>query len=483
MIQGTTSSAGKSVVTAGICRLFASRGLKVAPFKPQNMALNSAVTVEGGEIGRSQAVQAMAAGLEPENDMNPILLKPNTDQGAQVIVNGQAIGNMEAVDYHAFKAEAVRSVMDAYNRLCEKYDVVIVEGAGSPAEVNLRHNDIANMGFATRAQCPVLLCADIDRGGVFAHLTGTLSCLEKNEVDLIKGFIINRFRGDKSLLTSGLDWLTEQTGKPTLGVLPFLKGLHIEAEDSVEKENIRGETAQSPLKIVVPRISRISNHTDFDVLRLQSGVELIYVEAGQTIPPADLVVLPGSKNTISDLNWLIQHDWPSYINRHLRYGGKLIGICAGFQMIGKQIHDPSGLEGPAESRQGLGLMDFETVLEPHKQLTRVEGRFFGFEGARVRGYEIHMGKTTGPALDHPAIQLHEKVDGVISGDGQILGTYLHGLFDHEEACKALLKWAGFKGEVVQDYDRLRQKAFDRVAAMLDEEIGFETLYEVAQSTV
>ena len=368
MIQGTTSNAGKSVIAAGLCRLLKRNGLRVAPFKPQNMALNSAVTVDHGEIGRSQAVQALACGIEPHTDMNPILLKPNSDKGAQVIINGQSIGNMDAVEYHAFKAEAIHYALAAFKRLQDSYDVIIVEGAGSPAEINLRENDVANMGFATAVNCPVLLVADIDRGGVFAHLTGTLDCLSSEERKLIKGFLINRFRGDASLLDSGIDWLTDKTGVPTLAVLPFLQGLHIEAEDAVDHRNVTADTYTDipMLRVVVPRIPRISNHTDFDVLRIHPQLELTFVEEGQSIPPADLIILPGSKNTISDLKWLFDNNWNQYIYRHLRYGGKLIGICGGYQMIGKMIHDPEGIEGPVGSQSGLMLMDFETVLEPKK---------------------------------------------------------------------------------------------------------------------
>lgn len=474
MIQGTTSNAGKSVIAAGICRLLARQGLKVAPFKPQNMALNSAVTIDGGEIGRSQAVQALACGIEPHTDMNPILLKPNSDKGAQVIINGHSIGNMDAVEYHQFKAEAIRYALESWKRLSEQYDYVIVEGAGSPAEINLRENDVANMGFACAVKCPVLLVADIDRGGVFAHLTGTLSCLEEDEQHLIKGFLINRFRGDKSLLDSGIDWLTEQTGVPTLGVLPFLTGLHIEAEDAVDYRNLAADqhSAGKKLTVVVPRIPRISNHTDFDVLRIHPDVDLIFVDTGQQKPAADLIVLPGSKSTISDLKWLRENQWEPYIKRHLRYGGKLIGICGGYQMVGSFIHDPEGFEGPAGSCEGLSLMAYETTLQAKKQLTRVAGHFIG-ESVPVSGYEIHMGETQFNENIRHAIQLGgtTKTDGVFSADDQIFCTYLHGVFDHDSARKYLLDWAGLKQSVSFDYDELRETEIDRVADMLDKEVG------------
>jgi adenosylcobyric acid synthase len=476
MIQGATSNAGKSVIAAGLCRLFSSKGYRVAPFKPQNMALNSAVTIDNGEIGRSQAVQALACGIEPHTDMNPILLKPNSDKGAQVIIQGHSIGNMEAVEYHAFKKQAMVFALESYYRLAEQYDLIIVEGAGSPAEINLRENDIANMGFATAVGCAVLIVADIDRGGVFAHLTGTLDCLSQNERDLVQGFLINRFRGDKTLLDSGIDWLTDKTNVPTLGVLPYLKGLHIEAEDAVDHRSHNGTTAETNrrLKVVVPRIPRISNHTDFDVLRLHPQVDLTFVEEGQVVPAADLIILPGSKNTINDLNWLVDNEWPARIKKHLRYGGKLIGICGGYQMVGQHIHDPEGIEGKAGSQLGLQLMDFETTLAPVKQLTQVTGYLFDSK-VRVDGYEIHMGITDGPDLIRPAIDLGDRTDGVISSDNQILCSYLHGLFDHHEACDALLQWAGLDADASVDYQALRQREIDRVATMLETEIDFDLL--------
>ena len=478
MIQGTTSNAGKSVIATGLCRLFSSKGIRVAPFKPQNMALNSAVTLDSGEIGRSQAVQALAAGVEAHSDMNPILLKPNSDRGAQVIIHGQVRGNMDAVEYHAFKKEAMQYATEAYRRLCSRFDLIIVEGAGSPAEINLRENDIANMGFATEVHCPVLLCADIDRGGVFAHLAGTMDCLSSAEQSLVKGYLINRFRGDKALLMKGIQWITEKTSTPTLGVLPYLKGLHIEAEDAVDHRSVGSPGADDTIRVVVPRIPRISNHTDFDVLRLHPGVDVNFIGEGMTIPPADLVILPGSKNTIQDLYWIKSNRWIPYLKKHLRYGGKLIGICGGYQMVGRSIHDPDGVEGTVRSCEGLGLLDFETTLEPVKRLSRASGRLIG-SGASVEGYEIHMGKTEGKALECPAIEINGKMDGVVSTDNQILCTYLHGLFDAPQACDALLKWAGLEEARTGNYAELRQREFDRVATMLEEEVGMEVLANCA----
>jgi len=337
MIQGTTSDAGKSTVVAGLCRVLKRRGLSVAPFKPQNMALNSAVTSDGGEIGRSTALQAQAAGVLPHSDMNPVLLKPETDRGAQVILRGKVYGHMDALDYHAFKRTAQESVMAAWQALEQRYDVIIAEGAGSPAEINLRKGDIANMGFAEAADCPVLLVGDIDRGGVFAQLVGTLALLNDSEQARTKGFIINRFRGDIALLEPGLEWLEARTQKPVLGTLPYLQGLLLDAEDSIG--TVQAEKESQTLKVIVPALPRISNHTDFDPLRLHPQVSLSFIGPDQTIPCADVIVLPGSKSTASDLAWLKRQGWDAAMTRHLRYGGKVLGICGGFQMLGEWVDD------------------------------------------------------------------------------------------------------------------------------------------------
>ena len=474
MIQGTTSDAGKSVMVAGLCRLLARRGVRVAPFKPQNMALNSAVTVDGGEIGRAQAVQAQAAFLEPHTDMNPVLLKPNTDIGAQVIIHGRAVANMDARSYHAYKPIAMQAVLESYQRLCAAYDLVLVEGAGSPAEINLRDNDIANMGFAEAVDCPVWLVSDIDRGGVFAHLYGTLALLSPSEQARITGFIINRFRGDVSLLTPGLDWLNRETGKPTLGVLPYLHGLHLEAEDALPRESSVATDA-APLRVAVPVLARISNHTDLDPLRLHPQVDLRWVRTGETMPPADLIILPGSKSTRGDLQRLREQGWDAAIYRHLRYGGKLIGICGGFQMLGRWVHDPNGLEGEPGSGPGLGLLDFETTLEAEKQLRRVEGRLT-LADAYVVGYEIHAGVSHGSALTNPAIQINDgRPDGAMSADGQILGTYLHGLFDAASARDALLNWAGLHVRETPDYRQLREDGINRLADAIEAHLDISKL--------
>ncbi|HHW75720.1 MAG TPA: cobyric acid synthase [Xanthomonadaceae bacterium] len=474
MIQGTTSDAGKSVMVAGLCRLLARRGVRVVPFKPQNMALNSAVTVDGGEIGRAQAVQAQAAFLEPHTDMNPVLLKPNTDIGAQIIIHGKALTNMDARRYHDYKPVAMRAVLESYERLRAVYDVILVEGAGSPAEINLRDQDIANMGFAEAVDCPVWLVGDIDRGGVFAHLYGTLALLSPSERARITGLLINRFRGDADLLTPGLDWLTRETGKPVLGVLPYLQGLHLEAEDALPREPGVAKDSER-LRVAVPVLARISNHTDLDPLRLHPQVEVRWIRPGEAISPVDLIILPGSKSTRGDLKRLREQGWDRDIQRHLRYGGKLIGICGGFQMLGRWVHDPTGLEGEPGSSSGLGFLDFETTLEPEKQLHRVEGRLL-LDEAYVTGYEIHAGVSTGPALARPAVRLRDgRLDGVSSDDGQLLGSYLHGLFDAAPARDALLRWAGLAVRETPDYRQLREEGINRLADAIAEHLDLRLL--------
>ncbi|AOE80614.1 cobyric acid synthase CobQ [Pseudomonas lurida] len=473
MVQGTTSDAGKSTLVTALCRWLVRQGVAVAPFKPQNMALNSAVTAEGGEIGRAQAVQAQAANLAPHTDMNPVLLKPNSDTGSQVIIHGRAVTSMNAVAYHDYKAIAMQAVLASHARLSHAYPVVMVEGAGSPAEINLRANDIANMGFAEAVDCPVLLIADINRGGVFAHLVGTLELLSPTEQARVKGFIINRFRGDIALLRPGLDWLEARTGKPVVGVLPYVMDLHLEAEDGIDQRQI--DKAAQVLKVVVPVLPRISNHTDFDPLRLHPQVDLQFVGPGQPIPAADLIILPGSKSVRSDLAYLRANGWETAVARHLRYGGKVLGICGGLQMLGEQVHDPLGLEGPAGTSDGLGLLAFSTTLEQEKQLRNVRGRLL-LEDAQVSGYEIHAGVTTGEALSNAAVLLDDgRSDGAQSDDGQILGTYLHGLFESPAACSALLRWAGLQDVQEVDYHALRERDIERLADLVENHLDTELL--------
>jgi adenosylcobyric acid synthase len=458
MVQGTTSDAGKSTIVAALCRLLRRQGIAVAPFKPQNMALNSAVTVDGGEIGRAQALQALAAGVAPHTDMNPVLLKPSSDTEAQVIIHGKVRADMNARYYHQYKTIAMQAVLASHARLAQRFDAIIVEGAGSPAEINLRERDIANMGFAEAVDCPVILVADIDRGGVFAHIVGTLACLSDSERQRVIGFVINRFRGDLSLLEPGLEWLRRETGKPVLAVLPYLHGLFLDAEDAIAP----AQASSGKFGIIVPALPRISNHTDFDALRAHPEVNLAFVGPGQAIPPADLIILPGSKNTRADLAWLIAQGWPEAVLKHLRYGGKVIGICGGFQMLGRVISDPHGVEGPPGESRGLALLDMETELTREKRLVETGGRCL-FSDAPVRGYEIHAGMSTGAALTRPAFNVNGQSEGAISDDNQVLGTYLHGIFDQAEACDALLRWAGLDAHTVVDLARLREASLDRIA--------------------
>ena len=491
MVQGTTSDAGKSVMVTAICRILARRGVKVAPFKAQNMALNSAVTADGGEIGRAQAVQAQACCIDPITDMNPVLLKPNSDIGAQIIIHGKAVTEMNAKDYHGYKATAMNAVIESHDRLSNLFDAIIAEGAGSPAEINLRENDIANMGFAEKVDCPVILIADIDRGGVFAHIVGTLELLSQSEKDRVIGVIINRFRGDITLLQSGLDWLENRIDKPVIGVLPYLQGFHLEAEDAINQS--QEATTDDAIKIIVPALPRISNHTDFDALRLHPQVDFEFIAPNQPIPHADIIILPGSKSVRKDLDWLQKNGWDSAIQRHLRYGGKLVGICGGFQMLGAKIHDPMGIESDSGSSDALGLLDFHTTLAPEKQLHQVSGTFNlnpissgnptknscatkPAENCLVNGYEIHAGISEGIALDRSLVCLPNKNEGVISDDNQIIGTYLHGLFDSSAVVERILQWAGLNEVESIDYNARREADIDRLADSVEAHLDLEIMF-------
>jgi len=482
MIQGTTSDAGKSTLATALCRLLQRRQMAVAPFKPQNMALNSAVTAAGGEIGRAQAVQAYAAGIEPHIDMNPILLKPNTDIGAQVIIQGKAIGNMNARSYHDYKETAKVAALDSFKRLSEQYDCIIIEGAGSPAEINLRAKDIANMGFAETVNAPVIIIADIDKGGVFAHLVGTLALLSETEKARVLGFVINRFRGDVSLLQSGLDWLEDYTGKPVLGVLPYLKGFHLESEDAVADATVI-EKKGTKLKVVIPIYPRVSNHTDWDALRLHPQVEVILVKENQAFPPADLVILPGSKSVQSDLSYLKQQGFEKYLERHLRYGGKVIGICGGYQMLGQSLNDALALENHAPtSSQGFGLIAMQTDLCPDKQLGQQKGTLPWSQNLSITGYEIHSGVSSFTKEAQAFCHLETGIkEGYLADDNAIIGTYLHGLFDHPDALKGLLHWAGLEGADSFNYDEYKNKEIDRLADSCEQHMDIDALMEKAKT--
>lgn len=475
MVQGTGSDAGKSTLVAGLCRVLKRRGVRVAPFKPQNMSLNSAVGVDGGELGRAQALQAQAAGIEPTSDMNPVLLKPQSECAAQVIINGHPIGTFSAGEFHDYKRVAREAVLGAYRRLAAAHELIVVEGAGSPAEINLRANDIANMGFAEAVDCPVALIADIERGGMFAQLVGTLALLSESERKRVTGFVVNRFRGDLALLAPGLKWLEAHTGKPVFGVLPYLAGLHLDAEDGISREPIPQAPAAARLRVVVPVAPRIANHTDFDPLRHHPQVEFRYAEAAEGVGAADVVILPGSKSVRADLAVLRERGWGAYLERHLRYGGKVMGICGGLQMLGQTIEDPAGIEGPAGSSPGFGWLELHTILARQKQLRNVSGRLT-LERARARGYEIHMGSSRGPALERPALMLDGgRGEGAISGDGQVLGTYVHGVFEEPAACAALLRWAGLAAPAQIDPARRREQMLDRLADVLERSLDLERL--------
>ena len=514
MVQGTTSDAGKSTLCCALGRVFKRQGISVAPFKSQNMALNSAVTEDGGEIGRAQALQAQACGLKPHTDFNPVLLKPTSDIGCQVIINGKAIdtsdantpagssgGKMKARQYHDYKPTAMKAVLASHTRLRQQYDWVVAEGAGSPAEINLRDRDIANMGFAEAVDCPVIIVADIDRGGVFAHIIGTLDCLSESEQNRVVGFVINRFRGDVSLLQPGLDWLEEKTGKPVLAVMPYLMGLHLDSEDSVSisetledkdsEDTGSGKTAaQQKLKVIVPIYPRVSNHTDLDPIAAHPQVDLELIgpsisgskvtEAAH-IPKADLVILPGSKNTRADLAWLKEQGWLPYLQQHLRYGGKILGICGGLQMLGKVINDPLGLEGLVGSSEGFGWLDIETELQPQKTLKNVSGRLNlpNQAGCDIQGYEIHAGLTLAAkketAENHSIISTDdEHICALLSADEQIFASYWHGLMDTPEALQSILRWAGAETRLV-DYQELREKSLDALANSAEEQFDWQRL--------
>ena len=451
-VGGTGSDVGKSVITAGLCRLFKGRGYHVAPFKAQNMALNSAVTPEGGEIGRAQALQAAACGISAHTDMNPILLKPNSATGSQVIVAGKVLGNMSVSEYHRYKPQAFTAVAAAFARLQEQYELVILEGAGSIAEINLKEHDIVNLRAARMAEAPVLLVADIDRGGVFAAIIGTIELLTPEERVSVAGIIINRFRGDASLLTPGITAIEERTGIPVLGVIPWIK-LELPEEDSVALSR-KAVTAQSSetLRIGVIRLPHISNYTDFDPLEHTAGVELLYLREASQIAGLDLLILPGSKSTIPDLAWLRQSGMARAIHDYHRAGGEIIGICGGYQMLGRTVADPEGIESDQARSEGLGFLDVETILTGSKQTHQVAGR--GLDGAErigldreevVSGYEIHMGETTIGPLALPFLRLTMRSgctvvvdDGAVSADGRVWGTYLHGLFDNDSIRQPLL---------------------------------------------
>ncbi len=425
MIQGAGSNVGKSMLVAGLCRAAVKRGLSVAPFKPQNMSNNAAVTSDGGEIGRAQALQARACGLESHTDMNPVLLKPETDVGAQVIVQGKRFATMKAQEYGTRKADLIPMVLESYHRLAATHDLIVIEGAGSPAEINLRAGDIANMGFAEAAGCPVILIGDIDRGGVIAQLVGTDAILPDADRARIKAFAINKFRGDPTLFADGMTAITDHTGWQPLGIVPwFDDAWKLPAEDVMDIATRKG----GAIKVVVPRLNRIANFDDLDPLAAQSDVTVEIIEAGRPLPgDADLVLIPGTKSTIADLAHFRAQGWDTDLLAHVRRGGHVLGICGGYQMLGREIADPDGIEGPATCVRGLGLLDVMTTMSAHKRLN-LSNATYDATGDTVSGYEIHIGDTVGPDRANGWLTLDGRREGAASGNGRVKGCYLHGLF-------------------------------------------------------
>jgi len=448
LLLGTASHVGKSVLTAGLCRVLLQDGFRVAPFKAQNMALNSFITADGREMGRAQVTQAEAAGLTPEADMNPILLKPNSDIGAQVIIHGRVYGNMDAADYQGFKKEALAFVRQSYDRLAARFEVIVCEGAGSPAEINLRDGDLANLGLAELIEAPCLLIGDIDRGGVFAALVGTLELLQAAERERIKGLIINKFRGDPALLRPGLDFLETRLSRPVLGIMPWFRDLYLPEEDgvAVERANLSrsglrpepaGEAAEQ-VRVAVIRLPHISNFTDFDALAAEPGLEVIYVNQPDPLPQVEAVILPGTKNTIDDLVWLERTGYAEAIREHHRRGGLVVGVCGGFQMLGRLIEDPLGVESSLERIPGLGLLPVKTSMAADKTILQVKATALGKVGRldeAMVGYEIHMGRTERETGVEPIFKFERAgqslLDGAVSEDGRVWGSYLHGLFDND----------------------------------------------------
>jgi adenosylcobyric acid synthase len=478
MIQGTGSHVGKSLIVAGLCRAFANRGLEVRPFKPQNMSNNAGVTADGGEIGRAQMLQARAARVPASVHMNPVLLKPETDTGAQVIVQGKRVATLAAREYGGRKAALLPAVLESFARIGEGADLVLVEGAGSPAEINLRAGDIANMGFAAAADVPVLLVGDIDRGGVIAALVGTHAVLEPEERARVKGFIINRFRGDPSLFDAGLTAIAERTGWAPLGIVP-----HFAAAARLPAEDVLGlpaapATPGGRVKVVVPRLPRIANFDDLDPLAAEPDVALEMVEPGSAIPgDADLVLIPGSKATMSDLAALQAAGWDIDIRAHVHRGGAVLGLCGGYQMLGRTIADPEGIEGRRGEVAGLGLLDVATILGGDKTTTLVDAHHVA-TGTAVSGYEIHIGRSAGPDTARPFLTIGARADGARSPDGMVAGTYVHGLFASDAFRRAFLAGLGARSQV--RYEAEVEAILDALAAHLAAHLDLDAILTIAR---
>lgn len=480
MLQGTGSDVGKSILTAALCRIAQRRGLKVAPFKPQNMSNNAAACPDGGEIGRAQALQARAAGIAPHVDMNPVLLKPETDRAAQVVVQGKALTTMQAAEYMANRDQLMDAVLASFERLKSDYDLVLVEGAGSPAEVNLRDRDIANMGFARRADVPVCLIGDIDKGGVIASLVGTQEVISKDDAAMIQGFIINKFRGDPRLFDDGVSFVEARTGWPCFGVVPWLAGsATLPAEDAVSLQT-PSTSGTRATKIVAPMLSRIANFDDADPLRLEPGVSFEWIPPGRPLPRgADLVILFGTKSTLGDLAFLREQGWDHDIHAHARTGGAVLGICGGYQMLGRRISDPEGFDGVAGSADGLGLLDVETEMTAQKQVTPISG-VCASSGHPLQGYEIHTGRTSGPDTGRPFATLDGAPDGARSANGRVQGTYLHGAFSADAFRRAWLEALGGSASQALDYEAAVDAALDELADGVEHVLDVDALFELSR---
>jgi adenosylcobyric acid synthase len=480
MLQGTGSSVGKSLLVAGLARALVRRGISVKPFKPQNMSNNAAVTVEGGEIGRAQALQARAAKVAPSVHMNPVLLKPQSEIGAQVILQGKVHGQARAREMQELKLKLLPYVLESFARVKAEADIVLVEGAGSASEINLRANDIANMGFARAADVPVVVVGDIDRGGVIASLVGTKVVLAPEDEALVVGFIVNRMRGDLSLFADGMTEIARRTGWAALGLVSFFEAANrLPAEDAYDLAATSRPRGNGQIKIVVPLLPHIANFDDLDPLAADETVELAMVERGSPLPPCELIVLPGSKSTIADLAALRIEGWDIDIAAHVRRGGRMLGLCGGYQMLGRSIADPDGIEGKPSTVPGLGLLDVETTITDEKTLEEVQGETI-VDGVPVRGYEMHMGRTTGPGTLTPLIRFSDgSIDGAISADGHIAGTYLHGLFSDDRQRSA---WTLRLGGVASahSHDEEVEAALDALAAHLEAHIDIDRLLMLAR---
>jgi adenosylcobyric acid synthase len=482
MIMGTGSDVGKSLICAGLCRAYAKRGLRVRPFKPQNMSNNAAITIDGGEIGRAQALQARAARVPPSIHMNPVLLKPETSTGAQVIIQGKRAETLSAREFFASRARHMPAIVDSFRRLTHETDLIIVEGAGSPAEINLRDGDLANMGFAEAADLSAILVGDIHRGGVIASLVGTFRILSETDSARIKGFLVNNFRGDPMLFREGASYIERETGAPCLGIVPYFEAaMRLPAEDAVSLERT-AKHGEGELRIAVLRLPRIANFDDVDPLKLEPGVTLTFVHPGEALPgDTDLVIVPGSKSTIADLAAVRREGWDIDIAAHVRRGGAVLGLCGGYQMLGKVVHDPSGIESTPGSAVGLGLLDVETTLVADKTLTRVTGTHVA-SGTPIGGYEIHLGETFGPDCARPFAMIGSAGDGAMSSDGRVIGTYLHGCFSSDEFRTAYLQALGGKGSGFA-FEAMIERTLDDLADHLRRHVDIDRILALAGPVV